>query len=403
LLETTIRSPKEWLRELEVAVESERLKNRIAELLEEYRGRAEVPGFRRGHVPTEVMARRFGPALESAAVEEIVEQAMAEALEQNGLKTAASVRLADLEVTPEKSIRFRVSVEIIPQFELKPYLGMKLTRPVPSGFDAEFERRVQELRIKCATYRAVPRPVREDDFVVIDYVVSDAGREVERKQNVMVEMAAAETPAELKAALTGSVAGDERAADIPIPGTSRTASYRLTVRDVKERLLPELDEEFARDLGFSGLDALRKAINDDILADRERSAEEELRKQVTGRLLADHEFEPPASLVTAGLERLLARSGLPDSNEVRTKLEPLATRLARLDCIISRIAEREGITLSDEDIAEEARRLAGETGRSEEEIARVAGSDEFRQQALRERVLRFIIDKAEVSGTKAAQ
>lgn len=402
-METTVRSPKEWLREVEVAVEPERLKNRVAELLEQYRNRAEVPGFRRGRVPTEVMARRFGPALESAAVEEIVEQAVAEALEQNGLKAAASVRLADLEVTPEKSIRFLVSVEVIPPFELKPYVGMKLARPAPTGFDVEFERRVEELRIKCATYRALARPAGENDFVVVDYVVSDGGREVERKQNVMVEMAGQGTPAELKAALLGSVAGDERTVDIPIPETERKASYRLVVRDVKERLLPELDDEFARDLGFSGLDGLRQAINDDILADREREAEEELRKQVTARLLADHEFEPPRSLVSAGVEKLLARSGLPDNDEIRQKLEPLAIRLARLDCIVSRIAEQEGITVSDEDIARETSRIAGETGKPEEDVARVVGSADYRQQALRERVLKFIVEKAEVSSAVAAQ
>lgn len=402
-METTVRSPKEWLREVEVAVESERLKNRVAELLEEYRDRAEVPGFRRGRVPVEVMARRFGPALESAAVEEIVEQATTEALEQHGLKAAAGIRLADLEVTPEKSIRFTVSVEVIPQFELKPYVGLKLSRPAPSGFDAEFERRVEELRVRCATYRAVARPAREDDFVVVDYAVADSGREVERKQNVMVEMAGEGTPPELKAALTGSAAGDERSADIPIPGTDRRASYRLVVRDIKERVLPELDEEFAQDLGFSGLDALRQAINDDILADRERAAEEELRKQATSRLLADHEFEPPGSLVSTGVERLLARSGLPDTDEVRKKLEPLAVRLARLDCIVSRIAEQEGITVSDEDMAEEAARLARETGKPEDEVARVVGSADYRQQVLRERVLKFIIEKAEISGAVSAQ
>lgn len=402
-METTVRSAKEWLREVEVAVEPERLKARVAALLEEYRSRAEVPGFRPGRVPMPVMTRRFGPALESAAVEEIVEQAAAEALEQNGLKAAFSYRLADLEVTPEKAIRFRVSVEVVPEFELKPYIGLRLTRPAPTGFDAEFEHRVQELRIRCATYRPVSRPARAHDFVAVDYVVLDSGREAERKQNVLVELAGNDTPAELTSALAGARPGAERSAEVPIPRTDHNALYRLVVRDVKERLLPELDEEFARDLGFSGLDALRQAVNDDILAERERAATEELRRQATERLLADHDFEPPGSMVAAGLERLIARSGLPETEAVRTKLEPLAQRLARLDCIITRIAEREGISVTDSDLAEDAERLAAETGKPREEIGRLVSSADYRQQALRERVLKLIVDQAEISGAVVAR
>ena len=149
-MEVSISSPKEWLREINVEVEPQKLKAKVDEMLATYGARAEIPGFRRGKAPKAVVERRLGSALEQAAVEEIVKETSAEVLEKQTFRVASEARLEDLEVTPEKAIRLKLSLEVFPDFELKDYTGLKLKKEEPTGFEQEFEKRLKELQDKLS-------------------------------------------------------------------------------------------------------------------------------------------------------------------------------------------------------------------------------------------------------------
>jgi len=403
-LEVAVKSPKEWLREIEVEIEPERLKSRIEGLLEEYRGRAEVPGFRRGRVPKYIMERRFGSALESAAVEEIVEQTLTAALEKHSIKPASRVQFLDLEVAPDKTIRFRAAVEVVPEFELQPYLGLNLNRPTPTGFDEEFEKRIAELREKCAHFQPVPRPAQNGDYVVVDYTITEQNKTlVGPKNNVTLQVGNENNHPEVNLALLGVKPGDERQAIITFPTdhedktlAGRTITYQFTVRAVREKHLPEITDEFAADLGFENLDALRQAINNEILAEREEQVEDELKRQVIDQLVAAHNFEPPQSWVEEHITRLRQQLNLPDTPEIRDKILPVAIRSAKFDCIVMRIAAQENIEVSDEDIKEQVAEIARSTGRNSEEIAPLVDTASYRFYTLQRKVLRLILDRANI-------
>ncbi|MGQ9679107.1 MAG: trigger factor, partial [bacterium] len=209
-MEIDVKSPKEWLREIEAEIEPERLKSRIEGLIEEYRDRAEVPGFRRGRVPKHIMERRFGSTLESAAVEEIVEQALSETLEKHSIKPASRVQFLNLEVSPDKTIRFRASVEVVPDFELQPYLGLNVKRPIPTGFDEEFEKKLLELREKCAHFQSVQRPAQNGDVVVVDYTILEKDKTLAGpKSNVRFKVGNDNNHPEINRVLLGVNPGDE--------------------------------------------------------------------------------------------------------------------------------------------------------------------------------------------------
>ncbi|MEO0079710.1 MAG: trigger factor [candidate division WOR-3 bacterium] len=402
-LEVSIKAPKEWQREIEVELEPDRLKTRVASLLDEYKDRALIPGFRPGHVPRHILERRLGNALESAAVQELVEQVLAEVMENNGIKPAAQLRLDDLEVTQEKAIRLRIVVEVVPEFELKSYEKLRLVRREPQGFDAEFEKRLQELRVRCATFRPVNRPAQEHDFLVVDYKVVDTEGPVKPRSNVMIELGDRMNFPEVNQALLGTRAGDEVSVVVNFPGdypdpelAGRSRTYRFLVRDVKERILPEVNEEFAEDLGYENLDALRRELNDEIIAERAQHIEDDLKNQVFDQLTGQYSFEPPASWVRFHLERLLRQANLPDDEEIAARLQPIAVKWARFDCIVSRIASRENLSVSDEEVTDRIRRLAEATDREPGELSPLANSTFYRNELLREKVLRHVIDRAEV-------
>ncbi|MBM3314710.1 hypothetical protein FJY71_02545, partial [candidate division WOR-3 bacterium] len=208
---------------------------------------------------------------------------------------------------------------------------------------------------------------------------------------------------EINEALDGAKPGEERAAQASYPAdypdkslAGRTVTYRFTIRDVKERILPEVTEEFASDLGFESLDGLRQAVNDEILADRRRLTENGLKNQLFDYLVREHDFEPPGSWVAASLERLQHQYELPDDEETRRRLGPLAGRWAKFDCLVTRIAAKENVEVTDEEIAGQARRLAAELKKPEEEVAPLLDNPAYRNRALREKVLALLLDKAEI-------
>jgi trigger factor len=404
-LEKTVRSPKEWLREIDVTIEPEKLKTKIEESFVDLQPKAVVPGFRPGKVPRAVLERRIGGQLETAAAEELVEEAIREVMTDDALKPISQPRFTNMEIAPDKAIKFQLSFEVLPEFELKEYVGLTLKKEEPTGFDAEFDRRLEELREKCATFKPVSRAAQEHDFVVVDYKTYVGETETGKpRTNVMMELGDEMNSAEVNSALLGARPGDERTATTTFPAdhedkklAGKTLTYKFVVRDVKERILPEVDEEFASDLGFESMDKLRIEINESILADRQRLVRNGLKNQVFDFLTSEHQFEPPESWVEASLDRLRAQYNLPEDEATRAKLLPVAQKWAKFDCIVAKVAEKEGITVTDEELKQQAQEVAEESKRPVEEVESMLGSAVYKNQLLREKVLKLVVDKANVT------
>lgn len=404
-MDKVVRSPKEWLREIDVTIEPERLKTKIEESFLEVQPKAVVPGFRVGKVPRPILERRIGSQLETAAAEELVEDAVRELLNDDTIKPVTQPKFTNLEVAPDKSIKFQLSFEVLPEFQLKEYVGLALKKEEPTGFEAEFERRLQQLREKCATFKPVSRAAQEHDFVVVDYKTSIDDTEAGKpRTNVMMELGDPVNSAEVNTALIGTKPGEERTAATTFPAdhedkklAGKTLTYKFAVRDVKERILPEVNEEFATDLGFESMDKLRIEINESILADRHRLVQNGLKNQAFDFLAAEHQFEPPESWVESSLDRLRTQYNLPEDDATHGKLMPVAQKWAKFDCIVARIAEKEGITVTEEELKQQAQEVAEESKRPVEEVESMLSGAIYKNQLLREKVLKLVVDKANVT------
>jgi trigger factor len=404
-LEKTVRSPREWQREVDVTIEADRLKSKLDDFVTEYTDKAAIPGFRVGKVPREIIEKRFGGQLESAVVEELVEDALKEILADDTLAPISQPKLDHLEVAPDKTVKFQVSFEVMPAFELKEYAGLALKKEAPEGFDAEFEKRLKVLREKCATFKPLSRPAQAGDYVVVDYRTFVGEAETGKpRANVMMELGDDLNSKEVNETLVGAKPGEERSAVMSFPPdhedkelAGKTMTYRFTVRDVKERILPEVTEEFAQDLGFDNLDKLRIEINEEILHERKRLEMNGLKNQAFDFLTAEHQFEPPESWVGASLDRLRSQYNLPEDAATTEKLLPVATKWAKFDCIVAKIADKEKLTVTDEEIREQAEDLAKESKREVADVLPMLETAAYKNQLLREKVLRLIVDKANVT------
>ncbi|HDR00310.1 MAG TPA: trigger factor [candidate division WOR-3 bacterium] len=406
-MEVKVNSPKPWLRELEVELEPELLKAEVARTLDEYLPRAELPGFRKGHVPRAVFERRMGDSLEQSAMQELVERTAAEVLARQGLRPAAEPEVPELELRPDKSIRFKIVIEVIPEFELGEYKGIAVDRREPSGFDEEFERRLRQLQERCATYRSVPGPAVPGQFVVADWRMFDGDKEVGKpRTNLMLELGDEQNFKEVNEGLAGVTAGTERSVEVGFPDdyadkelAGRRLALRFEVREVKEKQVPPVDEDLALALGFDSLDELRKEMNEGILADRARLIASDMKNQLFEQVLKLHEFEPPDSWVKYNYERLCREFEEPKDDETKARVTAIAARRARFDIVAARIAEAEGIGVSDEEVEDAVRALAEGMKRPVEELASVKDSQVLRSRLLNDKVMEFLLENAHIRGT----
>ncbi len=404
-MEISIQAPKDWLREIKVEVESDRLRSKLEELYQKYGSKALIPGFRPGKAPRHVLEKRLGSSLEAVAVEEIVEQTTSEVLEQHKLRLAARARIHDLEVLPDKTVRFTIHAEVFPDFQLKDCRGLKLKREEPTGFEAEFERRLKALQEQCATFTPVSRPAQEQDFVSCDYQIFDGDKPAgPARTNVMLQVGNQANLTEINSILQGVRPGDEREATVEFPPdhpdknlAGKKLTFKFKIREVKEKHLPEIDEQFAYDLGYESLDALRQELNEQIMQDRARLVANNLKDQIFDLLVREHDFEPPESWVRATLEQLAREYELPDDEETAAKLRVIATRRAKFDIIAARIAELEKIEVNEEEIRSRIEDLAQKANRPVTELEPLLDNPVFRNQVLREKIMDFILEKADVS------
>jgi trigger factor len=223
------------------------------------------------------------------------------------------------------------------------------------------------------------------------------------RKNKMIEVGAESNLPEINQALAGAKTGDQKTAEIEVPPdhpdkevAGKKRCYRFDVREVKEKLLPEVDEEFATDLGYENLDDLRKDINDQLLSERERLTENGLKNQVFDYLVNEHDFAPPDSWVKFNLERLRREYEIPDDEETNDKLTTAATRRAKFDVIAARIARDQNIEVSEEEIRTQVEELARSTQKPVEDVAPLLDNPAYRSHLLREKVLKHILSNADI-------
>jgi trigger factor len=411
--------PKPWLRELEIEIDPDHVKHKLDEVLDQLVQEAEFPGFRKGHAPKELLRRRLGSELENQTARELVRDAYEQAIVEKNLRPIKPAGLDDFELTPEKAIRFRLSLEVLPDFELQEYTGIPVNQTNPTGFDAEFERRLNQMREQLAAYTPLSRPAQNGDYLLADYVATDdqgkatrreaTRREatrpevIDRKSNVMFRVGDSENFPELNEQFLGMKPGDEKDVAVTIPEdyenrkfAGKTLAYHFGVRSIKEKKLPEVDEEFASHLGFDGLDALRVWLNQQILADREKDVEADRLHQISEHLVRTHTVEPPPSLVEEVYRDLLARTKLPENDETKTRLDEIARKKARFQLVIARIAEKENIEVNDEEQDQILADYATESGTDPAEVEVLKTRPGFRYRLLEDKVMKFLLAKAHV-------
>jgi trigger factor len=426
-LQVDVADLSQCRKDLIVEVPVEEVKEAYEKTYGVYARHVKAPGFRPGRVPREIIKQRFAKEVRDEVINDLVPHALQHAIVENRLRVVGDPQIADFSFNEGEPMKFRATIEVLPEFELKEYKGLKLTKRVAAVTDEDVERALDHLRQSAAEFIPVEdRESHDGDFVSVNLVgkyVEPPEEEDLKSDDVQIEIGGENVQPEFGENLRGVRAGDVREFRVEYPEdfsakglAGKTLDFTATVIAVREKEAPELDDEFARDFGdYENLQQLRDRIRENLTASAEARADADLREQAVKRILEDYDFEVPSSLVepqTAERARefayVLMRNGVPPQTikeldwEARmNEFRPLAERDIRMALVFAQIAEAEKVEVSGWEVDAEIESMAASSGEPASQLkARLTKDDSLssiENRIRHQRALEAVIKHAEVT------
>ncbi len=382
---------------------------------------ARIKGFRPGKVPRSVVKQLFGAQVKHEALSSLVEKGLLAAMAQHNLEPVASPEVLPSPLTEGQPMSFTAKLEIRPRIAELETAGLEVARPSAEVPDADVDREIERLRLENATVAAPEpaRPAQKGDLLVIDYVVSLDGAKRE-------DMGATERPVELdgerllpefEAGLIGANVGDERTIDVKFQDDhgnealrGQTAQFHVTIKELKERILPAIDDEFAKDCGdFQTLLELRLDVRKRLEESARRRAEGALRDLVVERLVDKNPIIVPPSMVKEEQKQMVhefaqflsmtGQTSTPLSEEMHASMSSRAERKVRAALLLGELARRESLSVTPDELEKRLAEIAARTGKH---IAKVrvdyAGErrEQLSAQILQDKLLDYLLSKATI-------
>ena len=407
-LTVNVEKPGAWARRLTITVPADRITREKKHAVERLSKRVKLPGFRQGRVPSAVMERKFGPAIEQETVEKVINDAYREALESEGLQPISQASVENVDYQPGSDLKFDVELEVRPEIELERVGGFTVVREQTPVADQQVDEVLQRLREENAVWRTKDdaTPVA-GDMATVEITPLDDATEAEPSQPRQYQIVIGEgqtVPAVEDAILTLKM--DEAADfDVELPQNSEepsgpTKPHRMHIR-LTELKTPEyapLDDEFAKGLGdFDSLQQLRQRIGEDLGRETEREAERGVRMQLVQQIIDANPFEVPQSMVRGYLDQMMpAREGADPQKleELRTQMWPAAEAALKRSMVVDRIAEMEALRPTGAELDARIDSMAERMGRPRGEVIaqlRKAGRlDELEQEITEEKVFDYL-------------
>ncbi len=363
--------------EIEIPLEEvERAKERVTSSLKE---RVRLPGFRPGKAPVSMIQSRFESEIRNEVLEMLLPQAFRQRVEKEELKVVGTPDITDLKFEAGQPIRFKADFEIAPEFEISDYRGLPAKYEEPTVSDEEIAKRLESMRESKAEYPNLdPRAIETGDFVLV-HLKSLQGLAEPIDQDVQIEVGGEETLPAFNEALVGAQPEDLKEISITYPDdygqerlAGKTVTFELNPKVIRKKELPNLDDEFARDLGdYQTLEELREAARRSIFQEKQLAAQQAAKEELIDHLVENNQFAVPEAYVDRQIEnqvrmqlRSLAGDSFDPSNlkldwkKIKETQRDKALRNVRASLLLEKIAEREGVAATKDEVDREVQRIA---------------------------------------------
>jgi len=423
-MKTEFVDVNETRKNVRVEIPSDVVDAEIDRIARDYSKKARIPGFRPGKAPARVIKQRFKDQILHDVAHDLIPRAMDDALRERGVEPVDTPDVRDVNIEEGQPLTFTASFDTVPSFDPGDLATISLRRPAVAIDEEAVNGALQRLRDRAARHEPVEgRGVDHGDTVTMDLDRTDPNGATDTHKDVSVELGAKANPPGFDEQLLGLEVGATKSfaihypQDYPIGELANTdVSYRVTVKGLKRRVLPELDDEFAKDLGeFETLDTLKTRVREDLEHEAKHAADRDVRGELMKQLASRLPFEVPASLVERELDRRLEefarrlidqnidprQAGI-DWNAFRESQRDVAREAVAAALVLDEVTRREQLDVTDEEVEREVGRYAERTGRTPAAVRaaleKEGGLSRVYAGLRREKSIDFAMSRATIAG-----
>jgi trigger factor len=410
-------------RKIEVELPPEAVREEFARVYGNLVKKAKIRGFRPGKVPRPVLEGIYGEEVRGEVRSRLVESSLQELFREQKIPVVSQPRVEAQDLQEGQAFAFSALVEVKPEIEVKDYLGLDLEKVKLALRDADVDKALNHLQNTHAHLEPVEDnrdSAEKGDFVLIDFTGSVDGKPFPegKVENYLLELGAGQALPQFEEALIGLQKQTEHAIHVAYPGdyykpelAGKTALFSVTIREIKRKILPPLDDEFAKDYGeCATLEELKQKIRGRLQSQLDEMQNQELKEQILSRLIDRHSFEVPPALVEEQVRYLEQRSRsreaaaqTPAENAAadRKSREQQAERQVRAMLLLEKIGEREKVEASDEDVqhrVDDMARAAKERAAAvRKAYSQPSAREDLRSRMIFDRTLQFLLEHARIT------
>lgn len=406
-LQVTEKKTEGVERLLQIEVPADEVRAAEEKAVRRYASSARLPGFRPGKAPPAMIRQRFGQAIRAEAVDSLIQEAYKKVVADADVKLAAQPHVHDVKFAEGEALTFELHLEVHPEVALPRTQGFRVTRSVRPVTDEAVQEQIDSMREHRATWSPVEGRPAERDLVTVELATAEEDGEVPEGKEYRIILGGGQAIPGIEELIMGLEQGATAERPVAWPDDfpdhaqrSRTKLVRVTLREVKRKTLPELDDAFAREVGdFESVAALRAAVREDMEADAGREADAEVRQKLMDEIIGANAFDVPPSWVRQMVTAYQEAYRVPEEEKEQfaARFRAVAERQVRRDLVVDSLAAREGLVATegelDDHVTELARRRGTDAGQLYASLQKAGRLKEVERGITEDKVFRWLLSQ----------
>lgn len=431
-MEIAVEELSELTRKLTVTVPADVVQEAMDKAYGKLKKDVHLKGFRKGKAPMSILETNYGDRVKAEVAEQLVQESYFDAIEAKGLDVVVHPEIRETRFADDGSFVYVAMVDVKPVFEISQYKGLEIEKPAVNVTEADIDRKIEELRRKHAVLRTADdeHGIVEDDIVIVDFqgFHNEKPMKEVHNENYSIDVGTKRLGAEFEEQLIGLKKGESALYETEFPTdyvnpvmAGKKIEFKVDVKEIKERVKPAADDEFAKDVDANcgSLAELRAGIAKEMRQQRESAQEGDLVDRIMQKLIGMNEFPVPERAVAYEVQEMinqteerLKRAGLTletagiKRDELAKQNRDAAVKRVKGDFLLKKVAELEELKLADEDIERGYQRIAMQYKMTVPEVKQYFQRREeimpFLAELLNEKILRFLLDAAQITEAQAA-
>ncbi|MCG2711335.1 MAG: trigger factor [Candidatus Omnitrophica bacterium] len=405
---------------LEIEVPKQVVQEEFIQCYKELKKTAQIPGFRKGKAPQEVLEKHFSDKANDKVLTNVLNDAYHEAIKKENIQPVSMPDISDVNFTKDEKLTFKAKVDIRPKITLKDYKGIKVKKEKVNITEVDINKVVGYLQDRYAQFLLVEekRGVKIGDYIICDYSYEVEGKQIDKKEHAWLWVDEEMFLPCLSKKIEGIKAGENRKFDIKLPEkfhfaelAGKNAQFDITVKEIKAKKLPEVNDEFAKKIGKNSLQELKLQIKDDLTHEKETQNKQAAKAQVIGHLVEVMPIDVPQALVDKREQALketsaqrLKQQGVNDA-QIEAELEKMkdllkneALKQVRSFFLLEDIAGKENIEVSEGEMNEHIEVMARVYNQKKEDLIKYLQKNKMLEsmhwEVWEEKIIGFLIDNA---------